>query len=45
MGDVWLIVGCLGGAGVIYTIVLALFGMKAEATPRPDLEEEEGKPV
>ena len=45
MGDVWLIVGCLGGAGVLYTIVLTLFGMKAEATPRPDLEEEEGKPV
>ena len=40
MGDVWLIAGCLCGCGVIYAIILDIFAVKAEATPRPDLKEE-----
>ena len=41
MGDAGLILGCLVGAGVLYTIILFIFGNKTEATPRPDLEKEE----
>lgn len=41
MGDAGLILGCLVGAGVLYTIILFIFGIKTEATPRPDLEKEE----
>ena len=40
MGDVWLIVGCLCGFGILYTIVLVVLACKTEATPRPDLNEE-----
>lgn len=40
MGGAGLILGWLIGMGVLYTIVLFFFGKKAEATPRPDLEEE-----
>lgn len=41
MGDAGLILGSMIGAGVLYTIILFIFGLKAEATPRPDLEQEE----
>ena len=42
MGDAGLILGCLIVAGVIYTIILFVFGKNTEATPRPDLEGEKG---
>ena len=42
MGDVWLIAGCLLGAGVLYTIILAIHAGRTVCTPRPDLEEKEG---
>ena len=43
MGDAGLVLGFLAGFGVVYTIVLLIFGKSAEATPRPDLDGEEAK--
>lgn len=41
MGDAGLILGCLIGVGVLYTVILFFYGLKTEATPRPDLEKKE----
>ncbi len=38
MGDVWLMVGCLGGIGILYTVILVVFARNTKTTKRPDLD-------